>query len=121
LAGGGSGRKSPDRLSGEPRDGFTHISPARRIFSNVLNFCRSASKKMPRPIPAAGLEEGVVAFNAGQSVNFEFSDPMTLTYLDPNGNIVPNLVLYGSSLNGVISQEPGMLSLPQCVGPARKA
>ena len=40
--------------------------------------------------------------NAGKSVNFEFSDPMTLTYLDPNGNIVPNLVLYDSSLNGVI-------------------
>ena len=40
--------------------------------------------------------------HAGQSVNFEFLDPMTLTYLDPNGNIVPNLVLYDSSLNGVI-------------------
>jgi hypothetical protein len=40
--------------------------------------------------------------NAGQSIDFDFSDPMTLTYLDPNGNIVPNLVLYDSSLNGVI-------------------
>ena len=40
--------------------------------------------------------------NAGQSINFNFSDPMMLTYLDPNGNIVPNLVLYDSSLNGVI-------------------
>jgi hypothetical protein len=40
--------------------------------------------------------------NAGQSIDFAFSDPMTLTYLDPNGNIVPNLVLYDSSLNGVI-------------------
>jgi hypothetical protein len=40
--------------------------------------------------------------NAGQSINFDFSDPITLTYLDPNGNMVPNLVLYDSSLNGVI-------------------
>jgi hypothetical protein len=27
--------KSPDRSSGERRDGFTHISPARSIFSNA--------------------------------------------------------------------------------------
>ena len=40
--------------------------------------------------------------NASQSFKFDFSDPMSLTYLDPNGNIVPNLVLYDSSLNGVI-------------------
>jgi hypothetical protein len=32
----------PDRSSSERRDGFTHISPARSIFSNAVNFCRSA-------------------------------------------------------------------------------
>jgi hypothetical protein len=44
---GGSGdgvRKSPDRLSGERRDGFTHIGPARSILSNTLNICRSNSR-----------------------------------------------------------------------------
>jgi hypothetical protein len=34
--------------------------------------------------------------------NFVFSDPMTLTFLDPNGNIVPDAVLYNSDLNGFI-------------------
>lgn len=31
-----------------------------------------------------------------------FSDPMTLTYLDPNGNIVPDLVLLDTNIDGVI-------------------
>jgi hypothetical protein len=35
----------PDKSSGERRDGFTHISPARSIFSSVLDFCRCLSKK----------------------------------------------------------------------------
>jgi hypothetical protein len=33
---------------------------------------------------------------------FSFGDPMTLTFLDPNGNIVPDAVLYNSDLNGFI-------------------
>jgi hypothetical protein len=33
---------------------------------------------------------------------FEFGDPMTLTFLDPNGNTVPDAVLYNSDLNGFI-------------------
>ena len=41
-AGGDSVGKSPDRSSGERRDGFSHISPARSMFSKALNFCRSA-------------------------------------------------------------------------------
>ena len=40
--------KSPDRPSGERRDRFTHISPARSIFSNALNFCRSAIAALVR-------------------------------------------------------------------------
>jgi hypothetical protein len=39
---------------------------------------------------------------AGHSGSFNFQDPMTLTYFDPNGNIVPNLVFYDQSLNGEI-------------------
>jgi hypothetical protein len=43
VGGLGAGvRKSRDRSSGARRDGFAHISPARSIFSNALNFCRSA-------------------------------------------------------------------------------
>src|ERR1700681_3716860 len=34
--------------SGERRDGFTHISQARRTFSSVLNFCRSAIAALVR-------------------------------------------------------------------------
>jgi hypothetical protein len=36
------------------------------------------------------------------SNGFSFDDPPTFTYLDANGNIVPNLVLYNSELNGII-------------------
>ena len=58
-AGGDDVRKSPDRSSGERRDGFPHISPARSIFSNALNFCRSARGLGPLavtilPVPLAG-------------------------------------------------------------------
>jgi len=36
------------------------------------------------------------------SNGFSFDDPPILTYLDANGNIVPDLVLYNSELNGII-------------------
>jgi hypothetical protein len=39
---------------------------------------------------------------ADQSNIFHFNDPLTLTYFDQSGNIVPNLVLYDSSLNAVL-------------------
>ena len=31
-----------------------------------------------------------------------FQDPMTLTYLDANGNIIPDLVLFDSNIDGII-------------------
>src|SRR5262249_11871248 len=33
---------------------------------------------------------------------FNFIDPMTLTFFDASGNIVPNLVLYNTDLNAII-------------------
>jgi hypothetical protein len=43
-----------------------------------------------------------VGATKNQSINFSFQDPDSLTYLDANGNIVPDLVLYDPTLNGVI-------------------
>jgi hypothetical protein len=43
---GGDG-VSPDRSSGERRDGFAHISPA-RIFCSALHFCGSAIAALVR-------------------------------------------------------------------------
>jgi hypothetical protein len=39
---------------------------------------------------------------AGHEGDFNFYDPTTLIYRDPDGNIVPDLVLYDSAENGVI-------------------
>jgi hypothetical protein len=38
--------------------------------------------------------------NGSPSSTFSFADPTTLTYLDPNGQVVPNLVLFSPELNG---------------------
>jgi LPXTG-motif cell wall-anchored protein len=40
--------------------------------------------------------------NGPGSSDVSFNDPITLVYQDPNGNIVPGLVLYNPDLNGII-------------------
>jgi hypothetical protein len=48
-----------------------------------------------------------VAFQTGSTLDtgqdeFDYTDPLSITYLAPDGSVVPNLVFYDSNLNGVI-------------------
>ena len=51
---------------------------------------------------SVNLQTSATGTVADQSNIFHFNDPLTLTYFDQSGNIVPNLVLYDSSLNAVL-------------------
>jgi len=57
----------------------------------------------------------VSPFSGTADNNFTFIDPMTLTYFDASGNVVPELVLYSSDLDAIIPLSGQDFSSPSAV------
>jgi hypothetical protein len=69
---------------------------------NLANFNGSSLDVSETASINTGSGGGCSICNGYGSWTSAFADPITLTYFDPNGAVVPNLVLYNSTLNGVI-------------------
>lgn len=76
--------------------GFVEVNLATGVIDNFFNLFGSISD-----LSVSEMVSYNSSINSGDLL-FSLEDPMTLTYLDPSGNTVANLVLYDQSLNGVI-------------------